>query len=295
MTSCSLRSLAALAALVVAWPSSSIAQAVERVAFVTLADGRTGAPKTEVGPSDVVVREDRVTREVLRVARASGPMPVAVLVDTSAAAESAIPDLRAALTAFSAALGDLGPVALVSFGDRPTVLVDYSSSASTFAAGVGRVFTQRDSGATLIDAVLETARGLARREYERAAIVVLSTSGPELSPLFASQALKALATAGASLHVVWLTTPGRSGLRDEDRQRDQLIDRGVRASGGSRHDVLATMSFPQAMTAVARILTHQFRVVYARPQSLIPPETLEVTASAAGLVAYATAARGQSR
>ena len=70
------------------------AQARERVAFVSVVDRDSGQPVTELSPADVVVREDGVRREVLRVTRASGPMHIAVLVDNSAAAEPAIPDIR---------------------------------------------------------------------------------------------------------------------------------------------------------------------------------------------------------
>jgi hypothetical protein len=69
----------------------------------------------------------------------------------------------------------------------------------------------------------------------------------------------------------------------------------VRITGGQRRDVLASMAFTPAMTDLARVLSHQFRVVYARPQTLIPPETFEVTAASAAFTAYGGAARGQPK
>ena len=42
------------------------------------------------------------------------------------------------------------------------------------------------------------------------------------------------------------------------------------------------MAFGDALAEVARVLTHQFRVVYARPQTLIPPDTFEVAAAGRG-------------
>lgn len=271
------------------------AQARERVAFVTVVDRATGTPRDAVGPNDIVIREDGTTREILRVARATGPMPISVIVDTSAAAESAVLDLRAALTAFANALGDVGPVAIVGMGARPTVITDYTSTPATFAAGVNRVFAQPDSGATVIEAIDEVAHGLARRESERAALVLVSMGGLEMSSPTYQRALTRLKESGASLHVVMLQAPGRSPLGDAIRERDRLLDRGVRETGGSRHDVLASMSFPQAMTEIARLLTHQFRVVYARPQTLIPPASVTVTATAPDAVAYGGPARGQPK
>lgn len=271
------------------------AQARERVAFVTVVDRDTGVAKNDVAARDLVIREDGMTREVLRVTPATGPMPTAVLVDTSAAAEPTIADARTALTAFVAALGDTGPVAVVSYGERPTVLTDYTSTPASIAAGIGRIFARPLSGATLLEAVFETATGLARRESERAAIVVLSAGTPEMSTLHHLRVLERLQASGAALHVVALTPPGRLSLNDSARQRDLLLDRGVRATGGMRRDVLSSMAFTPAMTDLARVLTHQFRVVYARPQTLIPPETFEVTAASPGLIAYGGVARGQPK
>jgi hypothetical protein len=245
----------------------------------------------------VVVREDRVAREVLRVTPATGAFPITVLVDTSAAAEPAVPDLRAALTAFRTTLGALGPVALIGYGERPTVLAQFSSDPAVFAAGVDRVFARPNAGATLLEAVSESAAGMARRESERAAIVVLAAGGRELSTLHAASVMTPLRQSGTTFHAVTLLTagPDRNRFTDGERQRDSLLDRAVRETGGSRHNVVATQGFADAMRTVARLLAHQFRVVYARPPSLLPPETFEVRAAAQGFVAYGTTARGQSQ
>jgi von Willebrand factor type A domain len=271
------------------------AQARERVAYVTLVERATGTARDTLTAADIAIREDGVTREVLRVTPATGPLPIAVLVDTSAAAEATIPDVRQALTAFFAALGDTGPVALVGYGERPTVLTNYTNAREALDAGIGKVFARPGTGATVMEAIFETARGLATREGERAAIVVVSATTPEQSTIHFTRALSRLESSGATLHVVTLTAPGRALFDDNARQRDTLFDRGVRLTGGTRRDVVASQAFPQALTAVARVLTHQFRVVYARPQALIPPDTFEVTASAPGLIAYGGVARGQPK
>jgi hypothetical protein len=271
------------------------AQARERVAYVSLVDRSTGLARDAVAAGDIVIREDQVTREVLRVTPATGPLPIAVLVDTSADAEATIPDIRNALTAFLAALGDTGPVALIGYGERPTVLTNYTNAREALEAGIGKVFARPGAGATVMDAIFETARGLATREDERAAIVVLSATTPELSTLHFTRVLSRLESSGATLHVVTLTAPGRARFDDNARQRDTVFDRGVRRTGGTRRDVVASQSFPQALTQVAHVLRHQFRVVYARPQTLIPPDTFEVTATAPGLAAYGGVARGQPK
>jgi hypothetical protein len=276
------------------WPAQLDAQARERVAFVSVVDKASGQPLSELTAADVVIREDGVRREVLRVTRATGPMPIAVLVDNSAAAERSIANIRDGVTRLLTGLGDLGPVTIIAMADRPTVLADYTANPSLLSAGVGRIFSQPGSGATLLDAVLETSDGLSRRESERAAIVLVSAMGIELSNLHYARPLGRLKQSGASLHAVILNPPGRSAFTDAARQRDQLLDRGVRETGGLRRDVLTSMAFEDALAEVARVLTHQFRVVYARPQTLIPPDTFAVAAARPGLQAYGSAARGQA-
>ena len=49
-----------------------------------------GAPVPDLGPSDFIVREDNMAREVLRVEPAVEPMQIALLVDTSQAARNDI-------------------------------------------------------------------------------------------------------------------------------------------------------------------------------------------------------------
>ncbi len=289
------RRAAVLATLWLGCAAALGAQARERVAFVSVVDRQTGAPVTELTPRDIVIREDRVAREVLRVSRASGPLPVAILVDNSTAAEPAIADIRNALTSFVTALGDTGPVTLISMADRPTVVTDYTNTPATVVAGIQRIFSRPASGVTLLDAVLETANGLMKRESERAAIVVLSAGGLEQSSLHWSRVVERLAASGATLNVVNLSPPGRATFDDAARQRDTLLDRGVTSTGGFRRDVLSSMAFAPALADLARVLTTQFRVVYARPQTLIPPDSFAVAAAAPGHIAYGTAARGQPK
>ena len=70
-----------------------------------------------------------------------------------------------------------------------------------------------------------------------------------------------------------------------------MLDRGPRESGGVRLDVLTGMSFEPRLQELAARLKTQYRVVYARPASLIPPEKIEVASAKPGLDARGTPAR----
>ena len=266
-------------------------QAEERVLYVTVVDPATQEPLRELGPDDVVVREDAVRREVLRVTPASSPMPVALIVDNSQAMAPSIADLRRALATFVTAIDGLGPVTLVTVADRPTIAQGYTSSLKEAQDAANRLFHTPSSGATLLDGISEVAKGLTRRESDRAAIVVVTGEHTDYSHLQYQDVLKDLRESGAALHAIVLVNPAGSFATDEARNRATVLDRGPRESGGVRMDVLTSQAFATRMKDLAGVLRAQHRVVYARPASLIPPDRIEVSSARPRLEARGTPAR----
>lgn len=273
--------------------ASLAAQAGERVIYVSVIDEKTRVPVPGLGTDAIVVKEDGARREVLRVAPATSPMPVAILVDNSQAASATIPDLRRALATFVRELDGIGPIALITVAERPTILVDYTADQKRLLDGAGRVFSVPESGATLLDAIVEVGTGLGKREADRAAIVLVTTEHTEFSTLHYAQVLESLAKSGAVMSAIVFTNPNGSLTNDEARNRAVVLDRGPRNSGGLRFDVLTSLSYEGRMRELAAILKHQYRVVYARPDSLIPPERVEVDAANSSFAAYGAPARGQ--
>jgi hypothetical protein len=190
-------------------------------------------------------------------------------------------------------MASLGPVALITTADRPTIVQDYTTDVDKLAQAANRIFSQPDSGATLLDAIVEVSRGLGRREEDRASIVLVTTELTEFSTLHYSQVLDGLKDGGAMLSAVVLVNPRGSNQDDAARNRAVVLDRGVRDSGGTRVDVLTSLSFGNALSQIAAALKHQHRVVYARPQQLIPPERIEVNAARSGITVTGAPARGQ--
>jgi hypothetical protein len=70
-----------------------------------------------------------------------------------------------------------------------------------------------------------------------------------------------------------------------------VLDQGTRDSGGRYDTILASTALTGKMKEVARELKSQYRVTYARPQTLIPPEQITVAAARPGLTARGTPAR----
>ncbi len=88
-------------------PNLAAAQAIERALYGHASSTRPARPSPTSVPSDFIVREDNMSREVLRVGRANEPMQIALLVDTSTAARNNIAHYRTALPPFVAMLTTL--------------------------------------------------------------------------------------------------------------------------------------------------------------------------------------------
>jgi len=277
-----------LAAFALAWPATIIGQARQRAMYVSVLDD-SGAPVPDLGPSDFVIREDNIAREVLTVVPAEEPMQVAVLVDTSQAARDDISYFRTALPPFVSALtAGRNQVAIIAIGERPTVFTDYTTNPANLKKGIDRIWSMRDSGAYLLDGIVEVCQGFKKREATRPVIVSITTEGPELSNLQHDQVLEPLRATGAAFHAITLGRPS-SSMSDEVRNRNIVLDEGPRATGGRRDDLLTSMALGGKLMQLANELTHQYRVTYARPESLIPPERVTVAAAKPGLTARGTA------
>ena len=282
----------ALVACALAGSGALRAQSIQRAMYVSAVND-AGAPVADLGPSDFVVREDKLAREVLKVEPATEPMQIAVLVDTSQAARNDIPHLRSALPAFVKTLtgGEVhNEVAIIAFGERPQVLTNYTLNLKDLQKGIDRIWSMQGSGAYFLDAIIETCQGFKKRKADRPVIVAILSEGPELSNRQHDQVVEPLLANFAALHTITLGRP-RGDMSDEGRERNIVLDEGTRETGGRRTELLTPMALDGELKQLADELTHQYKVTYARPQSLIPPEHVTVSAARAGVTARGTLIR----
>lgn len=264
--------------------------------YVSMLD-RTGAPVSNMAPSDFIVREDNVAREVLRVVPAAEPMQIAILIDNSTAAAPHVPQIRRALPAFVDALamptaaGRRNEIALITLASRPTILADYSLDPAPIRSAVDRIWEESlTSGYYLLNGIIEITQGFRRREASRPVIVAIVGEGPELSNRHPGQVLTPLRESGAAFHVITLGPPA-AGIGDDVTYRNTVVDEGPRISGGTRTQLLAASALPARLLQLANVLTSTYLVTYARPDSLIPPEQVTVAARRQDLTAHGTPVR----
>jgi VWFA-related protein len=249
---------------------------------------RSGKPVTGLTAADFTVREEGTVREVLKAGPATEPLTLAVTIDDSQASTRYIQFIRDGLTAFIKRMDGKAQIALSTFGERPTSLVDYTDNAAELQKGVYRVFAKQGGGSYFLEAILELSRGLERRENapRKAIVAILVEGGPEFSNLYSARVLDALKKSGATLHVLALGQPS-PGDTDELRNRNVTIAEGTEITGGRRDQVLAESGLGDRLLQLADELTNQYVVTYSRPESLIPPEKVEVSVNKPGLTVRA--------
>jgi VWFA-related protein len=267
--------------------SPASAQVEERVIYASVVD-QAGQPVTDLTAGDFVVREDRFAREILRVSRAYEPMQIALLVDNSQALESHVSDLRRGISALVKGLHEANQIALISLASRPTIVVDYTRDLPRLEAGVSRIHAESGTGAYLLDGIRETSIGLVKRDARRPVIVVVTAQGPEMSDRDHAEVLKELRRSGATLLAIVITMGGGSRTNEHGREREYVLNEGTNATGGRHEEVGTTSSLEMKLTQVAAELSNQYRVVYAHPQELIPPESIQVSVRRPGLTARGT-------
>jgi VWFA-related protein len=295
-----LTGLFVIGALALSAPPSD-AQSIERSMYVSVLD-QSSQPVTGLGADAFVVREDGRSREVLRASPATAPIEMAILIDNSQAATSVITDLRRALGPFLTQMASKGhQIALIALADRPTILVDYTSSADRLQGAANRIFAQEGSGTLLLDGVVDVAYALEKRGAERRVIVVITTEGTDFSNLGFERTLEELGTSGAQMYAFIITEgPSANLTTEEARNRGIVLDRGPRITGGKREQLLTGMALTDALENLAAELNQQYHVVFARPDTTVPPDEVDIEVKQPGLTARGVLVRmkapsGQSR
>jgi VWFA-related protein len=262
----------------------------ERTMFVSAVDQK-GEPVEGLGPRDFVIREDGAEREVLRVSRATEPIDIAILVDDSAASEGVIPRVREGLKSFITAMSRGNQIAIIGLADRPTILANYTSNTKLLQDAIGLLWPRTRAGSTFMDALYEVSRGLETRETPRAVIIPVITDGGDFAYRQYEQVMPEVKKAEVAIHAV---TVGdfNSIDHEEVRNRGRVLAEGTKGTGGQRVNLLTPMAVQSSLERLARELSSQYKVVYGRPDSLIPPEKIEVSARRPGLTMRGTLERG---
>jgi hypothetical protein len=254
-------------------------EAREKHILVTVT-GKDDAPVKDLAATEFKVREDGVSREVLKVAPAADPMSIVLIVDDSEISDRAISEIRQGVSGFIKQILAANPqneITLMTVGDRPTVVVPASSSAASLNRAVERIFARKGSGAYLLQGITDATKILNKKETGRRLIVAFDIEdGTEFSNDSHESVTTALKNAKATLWTVALREKDVAPVTPEARERAIVLTDVAVASGGGSKAVLTRMAVPQGFTWAATLLTSQLDLTYSHPESLIPASKLEV-------------------
>ncbi len=302
--------LAAAIGVAVLWVGTAAvtAQSSQQL-YLTVLD-EDGQPVTNLRPNEVSVMENGVRREVLYLARPSGPADISLLVDTSEALVPATTHLRNALATFVDALTGHARMSLVTFGDLPVQVVAPTTDLTRMQEAIDGLFPTNGAISRFQDALVNAAIDVSQRQPSRPTIVIVASDQPagafaEVSPNNSTRpvdhVIGALQSVGASVHIMALRSSasfdvvGR-GVFDRQGAFSGRIDNNIRNSimaretrdwlevfetvssltGGRLMNLYASAGLGKPLIELANEILGQYIITYARPAEDIATDSMEI-------------------
>jgi VWFA-related protein len=266
---------------------TTFAQVDERIMYVSVVD-KKGDSVPGLTERDFIVREDGQAREILRVVKDNDPLQIALLIDNSAEMREQLSDLRRAIGAFVTSLRPGVQMALITTGERPTIVVPYTAEKAALQKGIERINTLNDSANYVLDGIAEVSQGLAKRPGTRSVIATVTARGPEFSYRDYTTVLRIVRDSGTpSLHAIMVggnnvnRAMAQAKANDHNERgtdRDIVLAQMTKETGGRYEEVLAMSALTMKLEQLSGELSNQYRVTFARPQRLVEPKTTEVSA-----------------
>jgi hypothetical protein len=273
----------ATVSLGVAWTTSAAAQTAFQ--FVVSATDAAGAPVTDLKTEDVIMSENGVRQEVVKVEPLSVPMKLTLVVDNGLDSSEALAHYRTGLTGLVEALPEDVEVTLISIAPQPRMVVRPTTDRAQILRGING-FAPEQARPRFTDSLVEYSQRLERESKDRNAapyvpvMVMLSTAANEQSshqPREIERAVQFLAARRARINIVVMST--RTGQATSPETLNSTLQAvvgmpAVKMTNG-RYEALALSSrvasllpeWGKDLAALhARQIT-QFRVTVERKQS----------------------------
>jgi len=274
-------------------PGVAAHQEATKTLYATWLD-KDGKVITDLQPDEAMVFEDGKPRPPTSFKRATTPLSIVLLADTSAAvagagldqrstsAQSAgdmMHDIRAAFSEFTKTMLAADPkneLALMEFGQAAIMITDFTSNGAELEKSIMRLNAKPNAASVLLEGIMASSKELGKRPNARRAIITINVMPDnEQSQEPANNIMKELGKDHASLFSVSLA---KGDLKNASRGP---ILQGYSDRTGGKRDVLAGQSaLVDVLKSYGAILNAQYEISFARPAGA-PPQLIQMATTKA--------------
>jgi hypothetical protein len=209
---------------------------------------------------------------VLHAGLATNPMRIALMVDTSDAANPAIAHIRTALVAFLDTLGLEHEVMLVTTGRQMRLRVPATTDRKKLTQAAGGLFGD-GAGTPLMDALIEVDKRFMNKSDERWPVYVIVTSDGTESSTGADDRefnrwMDSIRFRAVTVHGVVIKSSNKNGLPEVITNNTALN------TGGHYESILASSALPEKMKTLATEMNSDFEKMATRYQIDFETDTL---------------------
>jgi hypothetical protein len=273
--------------LIALWVATALALAPaaqkQKSIIVTVVD-RAGAAVKDVTAADLAVQEDDATREVVEVKPMTEPLTIALLVDNTKPTmgkEAPTRELRAGLNAFVSTVQGAIPesaIGIWEFAGAGVMTQKPTVKTEDLTKKINHMFPSQQTGGVMLEALVDASKELSKKGLgPRRVIVSVSLNSPEVSTVDPRDVAKEMRKAGVNFWAVSIAEnqDANTSSQGGSPNRELILTSVTAATGGMRVSGVSGTSLEAQLTQVARALTSQYLVTYARPDGAPEPAVIQ--------------------
>lgn len=252
------------------------AQPASRFVLAAATDA-AGQPLVGLSSEDFVIYEGATMVEALNATPAL--YPVALIVDTTQQARNDFMPMRTAARQFVERLTGR-EVALYTFGERSSRVVDFTRDTSKVQKAIDGLFARPDADSHVLDALIDAAKDIRRRETPITLILVLSAGGNDQSSRTPREVFEAVLSSRSIVQIVEMRSPRASG---------RLINPRGRRSSTSDRSAEAALGLEEILRVLADRTQGAYSLIYSGSGFQATLERLQRSIASEVIVEYAPA------
>jgi len=224
---------------------------------VTVADRRNRAV-LGLEKQNFELYEDGQRQTIQTFSADDAPISLGVILDTSTSMRNKLDVASQSILEFFNTANPLDDFFLITFSDRPVLLVDFTSSVDEIQ---DRLFKAMASGRTsLLDAIYMGVNKIRHGRYQRRALLIVSDGGDNCSRYTRSEIKRLVQEADVELYGIGIFDT--FFLTPEERGGKHLLNAVTEATGGRTFVIKDIRDLPDAAQRISLELRNQYVLGY---------------------------------